>query len=121
MDDEDLVRSVAAKMLEFLGYEVATAKEGGEAIDLFKSRRSAGAPFDAVILDLIIPNGIGGAQTMAELLRIDPDVKGIISSGYGESGPEGVALSGHAAIIGKPYELKKLRETLERVLQTSRA
>lgn len=121
MDDEDLVRNVAGKMLEFLGYETALAGDGQAAIELFKQAQAAGKPFDAVILDLLIPNGLGGAQTLAELLRLDPGVKGIISSGYGEATPDGVALSGQAASIGKPYELKKLRETIERVLNPSHA
>lgn len=121
MDDEDLVRNVAGKMLEFLGYEVALAREGGEAVDIFRNRLAAGTPFHAVILDLVIPGGMGGAQALEELKRIDPAVKGIFSSGYGETAPDGMTLAGHAAIIGKPYELKKLRETLERVLLPSQA
>lgn len=121
MDDEDLVRNVAAKMLEFLGYEVAMSRDGREAIALYQTRRAAGIPFDAVILDLVVPHGMGGAQTLGELLRIDPDTKGIISSGYGDATPEGMNVSGHAAIIAKPYELKKLGETLDRVLNGSPA
>lgn len=121
MDDEDLVRNVAGKMLEFLGYEVAQAREGGEALRLYQAARDKGAPFDAVILDLVVPDGLGGAQTLSELLRIDPAVKGIISSGYGDAAPEGTASEGQVATIGKPYELKKLGATLDRVLAASHA
>jgi two-component system, cell cycle sensor histidine kinase and response regulator CckA len=121
MDDEDLVRNVAGKMLEFLGYEVVMAKEGREAILLFESHRNAGAPFDAVILDLLVPSGLDGAKTLAELLRIDPHVKAIISSGYGDSAPTGAVAEGHLAMIAKPYELKKLGEVLDRVMAASHA
>lgn len=115
MDDEDLVRNVAGKMLEFLGYQVVMAQEGREAITLFESHRNAGAPFDAVILDLVVPGGLGGADTLAELRRLDPQVKAIISSGYGDTAPTGATPEGQVATIAKPYELKKLGEMLDRV------
>jgi two-component system, cell cycle sensor histidine kinase and response regulator CckA len=121
MDDEDLVRNVAGKMLEFLGYEVVMAREGREAILLFESHRQAGAPFDVVILDLVVPAGLDGAKTLSELLRIDPHVKAIISSGYGDSAPSGATAEGHVAMIAKPYELKKLGEMLDRVMAASHA
>jgi DNA-binding NtrC family response regulator len=121
MDDEDLVRIVAGKMLEFLGYEVVLAREGREAISLFQSHRSSGNPFDAVVLDLVVPGGLDGRSTLAELLRIDPNTKGVISSGYGDAAPAGTASEGQVATIAKPYELKKLGETLDRVLSGSPA
>jgi CheY-like chemotaxis protein len=121
MDDEDLVRNVAGKMLEFLGYMVVLSREGQEAVRLYESHRSSGSPFDAVILDLAVPDGMGGRETLAELLRIDPNVKAIISSGYGDAAPAGTASEGQVAAIGKPYELKKLGEVLDRVLSGSPA
>ncbi len=121
MDDEDLVRNVAGKMLEFLGYEVVMAREGREAVTLFQGARDSGSPFDAVILDLVVPGGLDGGKTLAELLRIDPNTKGIISSGYGDAAPPGTSSEGQVATIGKPYELKKLGETLDRVLAASHA
>lgn len=121
MDDEALVRNVAGKMLEFLGYEVVLAKEGREAVSLYQAHKASGAPFDAVILDLVVPDGLDGGKTLAELLQIDPAVKGIISSGYGDNAPAGAKAEGYVAMIGKPYELKKLGETMERVLAASPA
>lgn len=116
MDDEDLVRNVAGKMLDFLGYQSVGARDGREAVQLYESHRAAGAPFDAVILDLLIPGGMGGAETLSELLRIDPAVKALISSGYGDQAPTGPAAGGHVGVISKPYELKKLGTTIEEVL-----
>ena len=121
MDDEDLVRNVAGKMLEFLGYQVVLTKDGREAVTMYQRNMDIGTPFDAVILDLVVPGGMGGGETMAELLRIDPGAKGIISSGYGDNAPQGAKSEGHVAVIGKPYELKKLGETLDRVLSASHA
>lgn len=121
MDDEDLVRTVAGKMLEFLGYEVVLAREGNEALALFRRHRDEGNPFDAVILDLVVPDGLDGGRTLAELLRIDPHTKGIISSGYGDAPPPGMGSEGQVAVIGKPYELKKLGSILDQVLSASPA
>lgn len=117
MDDEDFVRNVAGKMLEFLGYETASARDGEEALELYRSHRETGHPFDAVILDLSIPNGMGGKEAIGELLRLDPNAKGIVSSGYADQNQEAdFTAQGFAGVIGKPYELKTLGETLARVL-----
>lgn len=117
MDDEDIVRTVAGKMLEFLGYRAVLAKDGEEAMQLYKLQKDSGRPFDAVILDLVVPKGMDGARTLQELLRIDPGVKAIISSGYGEAAP-GVDLQGHSGAIAKPYELKTLGAALDKILRT---
>ena len=114
MDDEDLVRTVAAKMLEFIGYQVLTARNGEEALTLYQSHRSAGQPFDAVILDWMVPEGLDGFRTMERLRAMDPYAKGILSSGYPDQ-DDACAAAGFSAVIGKPYELKTLREILERV------
>ncbi len=116
MDDEDLVRSVAGKMLEFLGYESVTARNGEEAVALYRSHRSEGRPFDAAILDWMVPDGLDGFQTMRQLRAADAEAKGILSSGYPDQDAEARIAAGFIDVIGKPYELKTLRETLERVL-----
>ena len=115
MDDEDLVRTVAAKMLEFIGYQVLTARNGEEALTLYQSHRSAGQPFDAVILDWMVPDGLDGFRTMERLRAMDPNAKGILSSGYPDQDEDVRAAAGFSAVIGKPYELKTLKEILERV------
>lgn len=117
MDDEDLVRTVAGKMLEFLGYEAVLARNGEEAIELYQSHRTDGKPFDAAILDWLVPDGMDGFKTMEQLRRIDPDAKGILSSGFSEQDQDASRSSaGFTAVIGKPYELKTLREIVEGVL-----
>jgi two-component system, cell cycle sensor histidine kinase and response regulator CckA len=117
MDDEDLVRTVAGKMLEFLGYEAILARNGEEALEIFQAAKTAGQPFDAAILDWLVPDGMDGFKTMEQLRRIDPDAKGILSSGFSEQDQDASKTSaGFTAVIGKPYELKTLRETIESVL-----
>ena len=120
MDDEDLVRTVAGKMLEFLGYEAVLARNGEEAVEIFRSHREARQPFDAAILDWQVPEGMNGFKTMEQLRSIDPEAKGILSSGYSDQDQDATSLAaGFAAVIGKPYEMKTLRTTIEQVLGLS--
>jgi CheY-like chemotaxis protein len=118
MDDEDLVRTVAGKMLEFLGYDVTLSRNGEEALELYRTHRESGRPFDAAILDWLVPDGMDGFKTMEQLRILDPDVKGILSSGFSEQDQDASkTAAGFIAVIGKPYELRTLRETLEQVLR----
>jgi CheY-like chemotaxis protein len=120
MDDEDLVRTVAGKMLEFLGYEAVLARNGEEALELYRSHGNEGRPFQAAILDWQVPDGMNGFKTMEQLRAIDPDAKGILSSGYSEQDQDATrAAAGFSATIGKPYELKTLKATVEQVLGIS--
>jgi two-component system, cell cycle sensor histidine kinase and response regulator CckA len=117
MDDEDLVRTVAGKMLEFLGYEAVLARNGEEAVELYRSHRETGHRFDAAILDWQVPDGMNGFKTMERLREMDSDAKGILSSGYSEQDQDATSIAaGFAAVIGKPYEMKTLRATIEQVL-----
>ena len=116
MDDEEILRNLAQKMLERLGYKVETVKDGVEAIETYKKNKVSGEPFDAVILDLTIKGGMGGEQTMRELLKIDPDVKAIVSSGYfNDPVMSDFEKYGFMGALAKPYEKKALKEVLERL------
>ncbi len=79
--------------------------------------RDSGKPFDAVILDLMIPNGMDGQETIKRLRRIDPDVKAIVSSGYSND-PIMASYEkyGFTAILPKPYRIKDLKQILQRVI-----
>ncbi len=117
IDDEEMIRRSTGRMLERLGYEVALAADGEEGIDLYKDAIALGQAFDLVILDLTIRRGMGGDQAMRELLRIDPDVKAIVSSGYSAD----PILSSHkehgfCGVVPKPYRIDKLAESIHRVL-----
>ncbi|MBM4064788.1 MAG: response regulator [Planctomycetes bacterium] len=117
MDDDDIIRDVAGKMLTKLGYEVDFARDGSEAIELYKKSKNSGRPFDAVIIDLTIPGGMGGKETMQKLLEIDPHVKAIVSSGYSDD----AVMSNYTnynfkGVIAKPYRIEELSRTVHSVL-----
>lgn len=114
MDDEEAILSATGEMLKFLGYEVVVACHGKAAIEMFQKALNAGIPFDAAILDITIPGGMGAQETMPKLLALDPAVKGIISSGYFNN-PMIVDYRsfGYAAVIVKPYGFKELNEALD--------
>jgi len=80
MDDEETVRVIIKRMLHRLGYEVELTRDGREAIECFKKAEESGKPFDALIMDLTIPGGMGGKEALAEILAINPHVKAIVSS-----------------------------------------
>ena len=113
MDDEDLVREVIGKMIVYLGYEANLARDGEEAINIFAEAQKSGHPFDAVILDLTVPGGMGGKEAMAKLLKIDPQVKAIASSGYSDD-PVMAEFHkyGFSAIIPKPYRVMEAGKIL---------
>ncbi|MBW2035737.1 MAG: response regulator [Deltaproteobacteria bacterium] len=106
MDDEELVRNVAGQMLTRLGYDVAFAKDGSEAIEMYKKAMKSKKCFDAVILDLTVKGGMGGKETVKKLLEIDSDVKAILSSGYSDD-PAMTDFRKHAfcSTIVKPYDI----------------
>jgi len=118
MDDEALIRDVTGQMLEIIGYVPAYACDGDEAIMLYKNALQAGCPFDAVIMDLTIPNGKGGKETIRKLREIDPNVKAIVSSGYSNDPVmANYQAYGFQAVITKPYKIKELSEILRKVLR----
>ncbi len=117
MDDEDLVREVVGKMVVYLGYEANLAKDGTEAINIFTEAQKSGQPFDAVILDLTVPGGMGGKEAMENLLKIDPKVKAIASSGYSDD-PIMAEFHkyGFSAIIPKPYRVMEAGKILHDII-----
>ncbi|MBN2706265.1 MAG: cache domain-containing protein, partial [Deltaproteobacteria bacterium] len=120
MDDEEMVRSVVERMLVASGCQVRTAKDGREAVDLYRQARQNGEAFDGVILDLTIPGGMGGKETMRQILALDPEAKGIVASGYtDERLLSDYKNYGFREIVAKPFSLAELRKVLGRVLDGS--
>lgn len=116
MDDEEIVRDIAGKMLSHLGYDVAVTKEGREAIELYKMAKEAGKPFDVVIMDLTIQGGMGGKEAIKELLGIDPKAKVIVSSGFSNDPVMAYFMEyGFKGVVAKPYKLKELSEVVHKV------
>ncbi|WP_223923854.1 PAS domain S-box protein [Geobacter sp. AOG2] len=111
VDDDETICSIGAEMLEELGFSTATAKDGREAVALFKE--TPGIAF--VILDLTMPH-MNGEQCFRELRRIQPDVKVIMSSGYNEQEvTQKFVGKGLAGFIQKPYRLSALREVIQKM------
>ena len=119
MDDDEAVRSAAAELLETIGYDVVTAADGAEALELYRAAIDDDHRFDAVVLDLTVPEGVGGRETMSRLLAIDPDVKAIVSSGY-STDPVMANYRDHgfSGVAVKPYRLAELARTLHRIMES---
>ena len=117
MDDEQVICELLTEMLHILGYGSDFANEGNETIKKYKKSLQTNNPYDIVIMDLTIPGGKGGLETVKEILQINPNAKVIVSSGYGH----GKIMSnykeyGFIDIAPKPYTMDKLEEILHRVL-----
>jgi PAS domain S-box-containing protein len=117
MDDDPGVRKVLSGMLEILGHEVTESANGAEAIELYREQFSSGVPFDVVIMDLTIPGGMGGEAAVKQLIKIDPDVKAIVSSGYSNNPVlSNYSDYGFCGELVKPFRISILKKELKAVL-----
>jgi CheY-like chemotaxis protein len=99
------------------GYVVTEAADGDEALMLYKTARATSMPFDLVVMDLTIPGGKGGKETMAELLEFDPDARVIVSSGYANDPTmANYADYGFKGVVTKPYRSVDLSRVVHQVL-----
>jgi PAS domain S-box-containing protein len=116
MDDEESILEAAGELLELLGHTVVTVRNGEEAVCAYEKALNK-EPFDVVVMDLDIPGGMGGKQTIQKLLEIDPSVKAVVSSGYSDD-PIMVNYRayGFCSVVTKPYTAKELSETLYNIL-----
>jgi CheY-like chemotaxis protein len=114
MDDEEVIRRVAGRMLSLAGHEAAFAADGAEAVRAYQAARQAGRPFDLVIFDLTVPGGMGGKEALQELLAIDPGVRAIASSGYSSDPIMGNPRAyGFRVSLPKPYDIPDLMRVVE--------
>jgi len=117
IDDEESIRRSAGKILKRLGYEVEFAKDCAEGVTAYEKAMKGKRPFDAVIMDLTIPGGMGGKEGIRQIKQRDPDAKVIVSSGYSDD----PVLSefreyGFASVVAKPYDIEDLADAIHRVL-----
>jgi putative nucleotidyltransferase with HDIG domain len=119
MDDEKEIRDLVGEMLKSIGYEVEFAIDGTEAIKTYELAKKTKNPFDVVITDLTVPGGMGGKEAIQKLREIDPEVRGIVSSGY-TNDPVMIDFKkyGFTDVIAKPYKLAELSEVLYRTLKS---
>jgi CheY-like chemotaxis protein len=105
-------------MLPKVGYDVALAQDGQAAVNAYKDALEAGKPFDAVILDLTVPGGMGGKETVRLLLDVDPNVRAIVSSGYSNDPVmANYADHGFCGAVKKPYLVQEMSQVLNRVVK----
>ncbi|MFH0924313.1 MAG: response regulator [bacterium] len=120
MEDDPLIRESSKKMLEKFIYEVELAWDGDEAICLYKKAKESNKPFNVIVMDLIVPGGMGGKEAFQRLLEFDPKVKTIITSGcfddYTISEYKGYGFSG---VISKPYDLDELDQIIQNIMMNN--
>ena len=117
MDDEEFIRDVLGRMLSTVGYRSDAASDGREALEMYRKAMEEGNPYALVMMDLTVPGGMGGMELIAELKRLDPDVKAIVESGYSRD----IALTdplqfGFAGLVQKPFDIAALSAVISQVI-----
>ena len=117
MDDDMYIRHLMERLLNKLGYEVELTKDGNETIKLYKKDYETNKTFDAVILDLTIPGGIGGQATIKKLVEINPEIKAIVISGYSNDDiMTNYKKYGFKDVVDKPFDPKRISEVINTLL-----
>jgi two-component system, cell cycle sensor histidine kinase and response regulator CckA len=119
MDDEECIRETFGEMLKRMGYDVEFASNGQESLKKIANCTTAGNPFQGIIMDLTIPGGMGGKETINELRKIDPLIKAFVSSGYTDDPiMDDPQLFGFTDKIPKPFRRSELQEILDKYFPT---
>ncbi|MEY2497611.1 MAG: hypothetical protein QOD12_1167 [Verrucomicrobiota bacterium] len=120
VDDEEAIRALVEFTLERLGYDVTQAESALEGVNIYREKLEAGERFDAVILDLTLPGGMGGKEALKKLIEIDPTVNAIVSSGYAmDATMSRYQDYGFRGVIAKPYEAAELGKIVHEVIASS--
>lgn len=121
MDDMKSVRKSIGMLLSRLGFDVDYAIEGSEVIQKYMVALENDEPYELLLLDLVIPNAIGGKETIKKLGEIDPHVRSIAMTGYSNdpilAHPEKFGFSG---ALQKPFSLTELKKKIKDVLNKKR-
>jgi DNA-binding NtrC family response regulator len=118
MDDDEVLRKLTSKRLLRMGFEIETAEEGDKAVAMYQTAMDAGKPYDVVILDLVIQNGLDGKGAIAKLLKIDPGVRAIVSSGFINDPTMSTFWEiGFIETLPKPYRTNELEQVIKSVMK----
>lgn len=117
MDDDRFIRDILGRMIDRLGCRSSLAADGNEAVFLYQEAMDSGHPFDAVIMDLTVPGGMGGKDAVRRILRVDPEATVVVTSGL----PNDPILTeyqrfGFRGSVAKPFTFDQIAETLASVL-----
>jgi CheY-like chemotaxis protein len=117
MDDEVSILEVMSQMLRRRGFEVTCARDGAEAIEVYRDALAAGSRYDVVVMDLSIPGGLGGREAIHQLLAVDPDIRALVSSGHSND-PVMVDPRSHGfvGVVPKPYSIADLVSALRQAM-----
>lgn len=122
MEDDALVRGTTAALLRTLGYAVTEAREGREAVSAYEAALAGDTPFDAVVLDLTVPGGMGGLDCLRALKQLNPRVRAVVASGYYNDPVMAQATEyGFTAAVAKPFHLEELAHALRVAAGRTRA
>lgn len=117
VDDEPSVRKVLSRMIEHIGHRYTTVSDGEEAIKAYRKAIDENDRYDAIIMDLTMPGGMGGREAIGKILEVDPKARAIASSGNtDDTAFTDYRTYGFKGVIPKPYELKQLEIALTRIL-----
>ncbi len=120
MDDEEIIRDLTKSMIDSYGHTSDSAVDGKETMEKFRTAKRSGHPFNVVIMDLTVPGGMGGKETIKELLDFDPAAKVIVSSGYSDDPiVANYCEYGFKGRLNKPFQIEELEAELSRVLSES--
>ncbi|WAI02087.1 response regulator [Methanogenium organophilum] len=118
MDDEENIRTITCILLEKMGYSPMATPDGETAVEEYRREFDAGNPYDAVIMDITVPEGMGATEAIGKLKAIDPEVRAIVTSGLiSEKSYDDLYCQGFLGVLKKPYRSVNLRNILERVLE----
>jgi PAS domain S-box-containing protein len=122
MDDDADVVDVTKDMLQMLGYDTETAACGRTAIERFRDAEAAGCGYDAVILDLTVPGGMGGADAVPQIRELRPDVPVVVTSGYADDAVLARFRDyGFDGVLPKPFGLADLTRAIDEAETNARA
>lgn len=117
LEDETLLRRLIHSTLTLAGFQVDETWDGQQTVDAYRQAQERGQPYDLLIMDLAIENGMGGVEAMSRIRNLDPAALAIVSSGYSDD----PAMSrprdyGFTFVLPKPYPPIRLVEAVEQLL-----